>query len=249
MRHFVSLVIGLVTAPLVWLLVGFGQLHLINLLARFAQTDPLRLAGPLALLVAAGVVYGLVATTRISPLGPIICGLLLVAGQALWMLFPRMLAGVLSFDVFGTPAGHVVIQPVYTGMVLVLGVGLLMATFSFSRWRTPAKDGPPPHLYRFGGPIPGAPALAGAQQPFGSADEAPTTAFPPPGAPGSPVSPSSPASGVVSGPGAAGGPPAGWPDPQLAQRPAAGGQPDHDSERTARLPRRDDPAPPTHPGP
>jgi hypothetical protein len=81
-RHFWSLVAGVVAAPIVWVLVALGQSDSTATIDRWAETSTFhtaRLIEPAVYLAAAGIVLGLIATLRISPLGPAVAGLLLAA--------------------------------------------------------------------------------------------------------------------------------------------------------------------------
>src|SRR5437764_14276814 len=77
MRHIGTLIAAMVIAPLVWLLLAFGQGRSAQAFAKAQSTgvyhggDFLR---PLQALAAAGRLLGLIATLRLSPLGAVVAG-------------------------------------------------------------------------------------------------------------------------------------------------------------------------------
>jgi len=147
MRHLWSLLAGVVSAPLVWLLLASGQHRSHATVAawdaagRFNTAD---LIGPVILLAVAGIILGLLGTLRFSPAGPMAAGALFVTPTVLMFINP-----VRTLDGFFRPLGistdppprRILAQdlepwlPVENGTLLVLGVLLLMAVFSSQRWR------------------------------------------------------------------------------------------------------------------
>ena len=125
-------------APLTWLLVAMGQggstRTVDGWLAR-GEYDTVDLIEPAAYLLAAAVVAGLLATLRISPLGPLVAGLLLVTPYAWLFADPLALADALpeGWQLFGEPIPLGV--PVRNGTLGLLGALLVMAVFSVQRWR------------------------------------------------------------------------------------------------------------------
>ncbi len=89
----------------------------------------------LQVLAAAGLLLGLIATLRLSPLGAVVTGVAYVSSYAMLLIVPRR---VLSF--FGhhiSVAGHHAdaTTPIRTGTTLVLGSLLLVSAASVRRWR------------------------------------------------------------------------------------------------------------------
>jgi hypothetical protein len=142
-RHLISLLLGLVIAPAVWIAAGLGQARLME------ATDPeITLRGafvPLAVLAGAGLVFGLIATTRVSPAGPLVAGLLLLGIQIAYLARPETVTGFLPKKILGTEGALTL--PAATGLGAVLGVGLMVALFSLGRWRNWPYDDSPSYAF------------------------------------------------------------------------------------------------------
>jgi hypothetical protein len=138
MRHVWSLLAGVVVAPLTWCLVALGQNGSQEQVGewvgsrRFDTTD---LIEPAIYLVVAGILLGLVATLRISPLGPLVGGLLLMAAYVGIFISPLTVRGAVpdDWEVFDRHLPLTV--PLDNGTLALIGVLLLMAVFSAGRWR------------------------------------------------------------------------------------------------------------------
>jgi hypothetical protein len=142
-RHLLSLLLGLVITPAVWIAAGLGQAKLVQV----TETG-ITLRGatvPLAVLAAAGLVFGIVATTRISPAGPLAAGLLLVGVQVAYLARPERITELASRDLLGEE--KVLLLPATTGLGAVLGVGLMVAVFSLGRWRAWPGDDMPAYAF------------------------------------------------------------------------------------------------------
>ena len=144
MRHLWSLLAGVVAAPATWLLIAFGQGQSTQTVERWLDRgtfDSVDLIQPAAYLAAAGVVLGLVATLRISPLGPLVAGLLLAGVYAGLFADPFSVRDRVPDDwtLFGD---HIPLRtPLTNGTLLLVGVLLIMSVFSAQRWRTwPAAE-------------------------------------------------------------------------------------------------------------
>lgn len=137
MRHIWSLIAGVVIAPLTWAVVAFGQ----AVTGEVFKDGPIsgfesKLAIAAAALVGAGLIFGLIGTLRVSPVGPLVAALaylgsysvLLFAPQTAYDVFDRATRDVAGYDVF-------YFQPLVSGVIPLLGGVLLMAVFSFGRWR------------------------------------------------------------------------------------------------------------------
>ena len=149
MRHLWSLLAGVVTAPVAWVLITLGQDESSRTVSRWVELGTFNTANliePTVYLAVAGIVLGLVGTLRISPLGPLVAGLLLVAPYVGLFVDPFALRDRLPSDwsVFGDKLP--LIGPVQNGTLFFVGLLLLMATFSarrWQRWPTPAAAGVP----------------------------------------------------------------------------------------------------------
>jgi hypothetical protein len=151
-RHFWSLVAGVVAAPIVWVLVALGQSDSASTIDRWAETGTFhtgRLIEPAVYLAAAGIVLGLIATLRTSPLGPTVAGLLLAAPYVGMFVSPLRVRSAVpgGWHVFGQPLP--LRLPLENGTIFLLGVLLFMSIFSAKRWRRwpvrPGSSGPFDH--------------------------------------------------------------------------------------------------------
>ncbi|MGH3658533.1 MAG: hypothetical protein ACRDUA_17900 [Micromonosporaceae bacterium] len=237
-----SLLLGLVIAPVVWLVTGFGQAKLIAATEEGLTLNTATVA--LAVLAGAGLAFGLVAATRISPLGPLAAGLVLIGGQVAYVARAEKITDLLPKEVLGVEGAFTL--PAATGMAAVLGVGLLIALFSVGRWRKWPKFDQPDDAFLDGAAPIGAPTPSGARQQFGGDD--PMVARPLGSSIGAPDEPTRAYAGASTG-----GDPrryeafgyvndeptrpaSGWPEPhEQSWRPGSEADLD-DSERTTRLP-------------
>lgn len=151
MRHILSLIYGLFGALAAWLAAGisFTAFKLAN--TQLASGVPIpddaswartKLIG-YAALVAAGLILGFLATLRLSPAGPILAGVLLIGGQVVFEYKP----GWLRFDALteGLDIDQLALQaPAASYVQVIVGVMLLTAAFSFSRWRNPKTEAETP---------------------------------------------------------------------------------------------------------
>jgi hypothetical protein len=138
MRHVKTLIAALVIAPLAWILMAFGQDRSALAFANATHSSSPRTADfiePLLLLAAAGVVLGLIATLRFSPLGAVVAGFAYTATYATLLIAPRRLMDLFVHHV--SVAGHRadLSTPIRTGTALLVGATLLVAAASVDRWR------------------------------------------------------------------------------------------------------------------
>jgi hypothetical protein len=138
MRHVWTLIAALVIGPLAWILMAFGQDRSAQAFANAADSGSLHTADfiqPLLLLAGAGVVLGLIATLRFSPLGAVVAGVAYTATYATLLIAPHRLLDLLAHHV--SVAGHRadLSTPIRTGTALLVGAMLLVATASVDRWR------------------------------------------------------------------------------------------------------------------
>ena len=129
MRHLRSLLYALVLAPAVWILcgVGFDQ----DLTGRARDNGGIESLSGVLLLVLAGAAY-LILLSPISPLGPLVAGLVFLGVGAWARIAPASYAGVWPEDVASD--GFNVSTPGY-GLVVLLAVPLLGTALSARRWR------------------------------------------------------------------------------------------------------------------
>jgi hypothetical protein len=147
MRHLWSLLAGVLAAPLAWGLIAVGQARSQQTVTGWVDSrgfDTTDLIEPASYLVVAGILLGLIATLRISPLGPLIAGLLLSAVYAGMFVEPLDVRNAVpdDWDLFNR---HIPLRgPLDNGTVLLVGMLLLVAMFSGQRWRVwPTLAGSP----------------------------------------------------------------------------------------------------------
>ncbi|MDT5035734.1 MAG: hypothetical protein QOE03_919 [Micromonosporaceae bacterium] len=135
MRHLGSLFAALIVAPVAWVLLAYGQ---IDIQPAWDHRETFAAVPPwpekVAFLAAAGLLIGLIASVRISPLGPLVAGIA-YTGYGVVALWRR--------DVFDLLPDTWTVQdrtaplhaPVLNGTAIVVGVVLLTAVVSVRRWR------------------------------------------------------------------------------------------------------------------
>jgi hypothetical protein len=138
MRHLWSFLAGVVAAPLCWVLITLGQdesTRTVNNWVTVGTFQAANLIEPAVYLAVAGVLLGLVGALRVSPLGPLVAGLLMVAPYVGLFVAPFAVRDrvPVGWKVLGDPLP--LRQPIENGTLFLLGVLLLMATFSIQRWR------------------------------------------------------------------------------------------------------------------
>jgi hypothetical protein len=146
MRHLWSFLAGLVVAPVTWVLVTLGQDGSGRTVHRWVEIGTYstpNLIEPAVYLGVAGILLGLLATLRVSPLGPLVAGLLLITPYIGMFIAPFTVRDHIpnNWKVLGD--GLPLRLPVENGTVFLIGVLLLMAVFSGQRWRRwPARTAP-----------------------------------------------------------------------------------------------------------
>ncbi|MEU8012989.1 hypothetical protein AB0B74_00305 [Micromonospora parva] len=159
MRHLWSFLAGLVVAPITWVLVTLGQDGSSRTVDRWVEIGTFNTANliePAVYLGVGGVLLGLLGTLRFSPVGPLVAGALLVTPYIGMFVAPFSVRDAIPHEwkVFGDPLP--LRLPVENGTLFLIGMLLLMATFSQQRWRqwpspaavpatapAPASDGGP----------------------------------------------------------------------------------------------------------
>jgi hypothetical protein len=138
MRHIGTLIAAIVIGPLAWILIAFGQDRSAAAFANAQSTGAFHTGDfvrPLIFLAAAGLILGLIATLRFSPLGAGLLGVVYVLSYVWLFIDAKGLLNLFKRDlsIGGETADPTV--PVRTGTTLILGALLLVAVFSASRWR------------------------------------------------------------------------------------------------------------------
>ncbi|MFD6562823.1 hypothetical protein [Micromonospora profundi] len=138
MRHLWSFLAGLVVAPITWVLVTLGQDGSSRTVDRWVEIGTFNTANliePAVYLGVGGVLLGLLGTLRFSPAGPLVAGLLLAIPYVGMFVAPFEVRDAVpqGWKVFGDPLP--LLLPVENGTLFLIGLLLLMATFSGQRWR------------------------------------------------------------------------------------------------------------------
>jgi hypothetical protein len=140
MRHLVSLMFGLLLAPVIWFLAALGHYRLLAALPRNGQAagSVTELALGALLIVAAGVWLGLLLGTRLSPVGPALAGLAWLGFGAAFILDVQTIAGLLPDGPTGQDGLYTL--PLEHGYAFLVGTALLVPLFSPARWRGKEQD-------------------------------------------------------------------------------------------------------------
>ncbi len=157
MRHLGSLIAAIVIGPLAWVLIAFGQDRSAVAFANGSANGALHthdFIRPLIFLAAAGIILGLIATLRFSPLGVVLAGAVYAASYVALLINPRWLSDLLGYTVKIAGEKGQVMTPVRTGTTLILGALMLVAAVSLGRWRRPAGTAPTPAAESFATPAP-----------------------------------------------------------------------------------------------
>jgi hypothetical protein len=138
MRHLGTLIAAVVVAPLAWILIAFGQDRSATAFANAGAGGSLHAGDfvrPLQYLAAAGLLLGIIATLRFSPLGALVTGAGYLSSYALLVVAPDQLLRFFSHNL--SVAGHQadLATPVRTGTTLLVGALLVVAAASVGRWR------------------------------------------------------------------------------------------------------------------
>jgi hypothetical protein len=138
MRHLLSLIAGVVVAPLAWGLLAMGQAGTAATMAAWAASnefDTTDLVKPGAYLAAAGILFGLVATLRISPLGPLVAGAAYLGLYVGIFIDPFATQDAVpnTWKIFDEPIP--LRTPLLNGTLLAIGALLVVAVVSTKRWR------------------------------------------------------------------------------------------------------------------
>jgi len=158
MRHVWTLIAAAVIAPLAWLLLAFGQDRSVRGLPGGRAASELTASGfvlTALCLAAAGVLLGLLASVRVSPLGAVVTGMAYSASYLIVLASPDHVVAALPDRL--SIAGHGVDPtiPLRTGTALMVGALLLLGVVSAGRWRrwperpdvTPEQIGERPGQY------------------------------------------------------------------------------------------------------
>jgi hypothetical protein len=151
LRHLGSILLSLILAPVVYVLAGIGAVQSIEGGSLASHHDYLKIAVGVLALAAAGLLYCLLVMTRISPVGPVLAGLLYLAVSG-WALFASdSLGRLLPDSVLGVRRAA---DAPLGGITLLLAVPLLVTIVSPRRWRRYAQPAAPAPAAPAGYPSP-----------------------------------------------------------------------------------------------
>ena len=148
MRHLSTLIAAMFVAPLSWLLLAIGQDRSAQVLAgprTGGVFDTGDLVRPVICLAGAGLLLGLLATLRFSPLGAVLTGAGYAAGYLALLVDPDGVLGLFPRQL--SVAGHSVdpTTPLRTGTTLLLGILMVVAAVGAARWRRRPAAAEPAH--------------------------------------------------------------------------------------------------------
>jgi hypothetical protein len=138
MRHLYTLIAAVFVAPLSWILLAFGQDRSAQAFANAQHNgayDTSDFVRPMVYLAVAGLLLGLLATLRFSPLGAVLTGMGYAASYVALLFDPKGVLGLFPKNL--SMAGHSVDPtiPLRTGTAMLLGALMLVAAVSVGRWR------------------------------------------------------------------------------------------------------------------
>ncbi|MEO3782391.1 hypothetical protein ABGB12_03610 [Actinocorallia sp. B10E7] len=139
-RHVLGFGVGVLALPALVALLCYGIVEFAQVYREMGETSPLAFVA----VGAGGALLGLLCGSRLSPLASLFPGLVLFAYGVVWTFDPYVVSGYVT-DVLpeGMRFGLLALES--TGMLLVLGCALLVASAPPSRWRAMPKPPPVPY--------------------------------------------------------------------------------------------------------
>jgi hypothetical protein len=138
MRHVRTLLAALVIAPLAWIVLAFGEDRAAQAITG-AGTEAAVHAGDavraLVVLSAAGLLLGLIASLRVSPVGAVLTGAAYLAAYAALLVVPEQMLEAFTRTISVAGMSADLSTPLRTGSAALLGAMLLIAVVSVGRWR------------------------------------------------------------------------------------------------------------------
>jgi hypothetical protein len=136
MRHLLSLLFGIVLAPVIWFLTALGHFRVLEAQRRFSINPdrlPIELAFGAVLIVAAGIWLGVLLSSRLSPLAPGAAAAAWLAVAVAFVADGQKVTDLLPNGPTGQPGLFAL--PVEHGYAFLVGSALLVPLFSPARWR------------------------------------------------------------------------------------------------------------------
>jgi hypothetical protein len=143
MRHIGTVLAALIVAPLAWLLLSAGQAASLTSAAGRPDTAVIEshdFLQPLLFLAAAGVLLGIIATLRFSPLGAVLTGITYLGVYAMLLTDPQGVLRTLPKNVSLMGLHADATTPLKTGTAALVGAMMLIAVVSIGRWRRWPSD-------------------------------------------------------------------------------------------------------------
>lgn len=137
LRHLLGLLAGLVITPLLWAGAAWSAAVITEHVQAQRFGDPLLLTA-CAAMMGVGLVCGVLAGSRVSPLAAFLTGGVLL-GVSLWPLFDHASLAAVLPDWFADPGA--LLHPLGPGLPLHLALGTLLFISALppSRWRSPRR--------------------------------------------------------------------------------------------------------------
>jgi hypothetical protein len=133
MRHLGSLIAGIVIGIVAWILIGYAQAKIGSAaVTGVDQHSWGHYSAALLLMAIAGLLIGLIASTRVSPIGPFVAGAGYVLLQLAYVTWPHFL-NWLPGSVLGQH--NIWTRPASSGVFALLGLVLLVGVLSVRRWQ------------------------------------------------------------------------------------------------------------------
>jgi hypothetical protein len=133
MRHLGSLIAGIVVGIVAWVLIGVAQARIGSDAVNGINTHSWgHYSVALLLMAIAGLLIGLIASTRVSPIGPFVAGAAYVLLQLAYVTWPHFL-NWLPGSMFGQH--DIWTRPMSSGVFALLGLVLLVGVLSLRRWQ------------------------------------------------------------------------------------------------------------------
>jgi hypothetical protein len=147
MRHIVSIVLSMIFAPIIYILTGVGMVKFAENGGTVASgqsnnwTDVGVAAGSI---VVAGALWAVLTMVRMSPLGPLIAGLVLIGAEIWGLQSPADLVKLFGTSVMGVSGAA---EAPLNGPALLMAIPMLATIFSARRWRGKDKLVATPSAY------------------------------------------------------------------------------------------------------
>ncbi|MFD2764094.1 hypothetical protein [Micromonospora eburnea] len=138
MRHIGTVIAAAIVGPLAWILFALGQdrsAHAFAEAQNGGTLDSGDFVRPALVLAAAGILLGLIATLRFSPLGAALTGLFYSASYLGLLVSPTAVLGLLDHELPLNGYRIDLAAPLRTGTTLLVGSLMLVAVASVRRWQ------------------------------------------------------------------------------------------------------------------